>query len=694
MGIRTNTNTKDHLRQNEGALRLSLVESAAAQPPANDPLRFYTSHKTKACVVDLNVFRTGESTRSRKGGSWAGPFTGRPELIAQLAPAILDQLSPLAEKSVNHFLFSLRAWWRVFHEVDTSAAGAFPALTSVAQLTDVHRQVALDRGMRSNEFNSFLSLANTTRKALGLKPLYWQPPEDKAPNRHLPPQWQTDIVRRELKHRWFSVIDRWSLADDLRKHHAPLVDRDAAPEAHLEQLRLLRNYERFDAVMAEAGTLLPQLDSFTENVSRSTLYRDGFNLGDMICGSYPDGNDIRAAFHLCLATTGWNPAVLLSLDATQAFIEQHPKDPGRYILRGTKARAKDTEQLNEGLFKSQGSAGVVIQTLMARTTLLRESLNTDLHLCRTQFAQMTSMTHTAADMVAMRTRITALEQGVRSPWLFVSSKGTAEIKWLTDENFARGSDRTKRKATTFLDEFITAINLKQPKDKQLSRLRASDLRDAYAAYQYHASGGSILYVMKALGHRSVRSAKGYLDNTLLKEEHRKLFGTFSDALWSEMEAHGRVDPTILAQRSRYGGISSEQRERLHNYRTMMRSRIGVACADPMNPPRHIDPDFKPDGKAKCHVQRCTLCLENAVLLPESLPGLCKRLAELRSLRSQMSMAAFQESSFPEETDNTELALLAFDAEESKRLLEEWEGRIASGAHRVIEFDGRAQGDAQ
>lgn len=694
MGIRTNTNTKDHLRQDEGTLRLSLVESAAAQHPANDPLRFYTSHQTKPCIVDLNVFKTGQTTRPNVGGSWVGPFTGRPELIAQLAPAILDQLSPLAEKSVDQILISLRAWWRVFDAVEASAAGALPPITSVAQLTDIHRQVALDGGMRSQPFTNFLGLANTTRKALGLKPLYWQPPEDKAPNRHLPPQWQTDMVRHELKHRWFTVIDRWSLADDLRRYHSPLVDRDAAPETYLEQQRLLRNYERYDAVVATTGKLRPDLDSLTQGVPLTTFYRHGFNVGDMLCSSYPDGDDIRTAFHLCLATTGWNPAVLLSLDARKDFIEQHPKDPGRYILRGTKARAKDAEQLNEGLFKSQGSAGVVIQTLMARTTLLRESLNTDLHLCRTQFAQMTSTTHTVADMEAMRTRITELEQGARSPWLFISPRGKADIQWLTDNNFAQGLYKINQRSTTFLAEFIKSINLKQPKDKQLSRLRASDLRDAYATYHYHASGGSILYVMKALGHRSIRSTKGYLENTLLKEEHRKLFGTFSDALWSEIEAHGRVDPTILAQRSRYSGISSEQRKRLHDYRTMMRSRIGVACTDPMNPPRHIDPHFKPDGKALCHVQRCTLCLENAVLLPESLPGLCKRLAELRHQRSQMSVVAFQASSFVEEMDNTELALEAFDADESKRLLEEWEDRIASGAHRVIEFDGRAQGDAQ
>jgi hypothetical protein len=690
MGIRTNANTKDHLRQDGQTPVLSLVESAAPQPPIEDPLRFYTSHQTKACAVDLIVFKEGQQTRPNRGGIWAGPFAGRPELIAQLAPAIRDQLSPLAEKSVGLYLVSLRAWWRLFDAVEASAAGAMRSLTSVAQLSDVHRQFALDQGMRRTEFGLFLLLANTTRTALGLKPLYWQAPEDKAANRHLPPQWQTDAVRRELKHRWFSVIDRWSLADELRRGRVPLVDRDTAPEVYAEQERLLRNYERFDAVVAATSNLRPQLDSLTDGGTYQSFYKQGFNIGDMLRGSYPDGDDVRAAFHLCLATTGWNPAVLLSLDVTQVFIEQHPKDPGRYILRGVKARAGSTEQLNEGLFKSQGSAGVVIQTLMARTTVLRDSLRADLQLHKTELMQMTSSAaHSLADIEALRSRITALEQGLRSPWLFLSS-GKAGTQWLTDNNFAKGSERGGGGYSTYLGDLVTAVNVRQPPERQLARLKPSDLRDAYAAYVYHASGGSVLSVMKALGHREVRSTQGYLHNTLLKEEHRKLFGIFSDALWTEMETHGRVDPTILAMRSRSGDVSSEQRERLHSYRTLMLSRLGVGCIDPKNPPRHIDPNFKADGKAMCHVQRCTLCLENAVLLPESLPGLCRRLAELRFLRSQMSVAAFQESSFLEELDNTELALLAFDAEESRGLVEQWEGRIASGAHRVIEFDGLAR----
>ncbi|EKD96653.1 MAG: hypothetical protein ACD_23C01355G0001 [uncultured bacterium] len=121
----------------------------------------------------------------------------------------------------------------------------------------------------------------------------------------------------------------------------------------------------------------------------------------------------------------------------------------------------------------------------------------------------------------------------------------------------------------------------------------------------------------------------------------------------------------------------------------MLSRIGVACKDPCNPPKHIAPDFEADGENHCHVQRCTLCLEHAVILPESLDGLCKRLAELRYLRVRMGIGAFEESSYVQEMSNTEIALLAFDEEEVKERFDVWKAQIESGKHRFMEFDGIA-----
>ena len=53
----------------------------------------------------------------------------------------------------------------------------------------------------------------------------------------------------------------------------------------------------------------------------------------------------------------------------------------------------------------------------------------------------------------------------------------------------------------------------------------------------------------------------------------------------------------------------------------------------------------------------------------------------------MSVTAYEQSSFGEEMKNVELALLGFDQQLADVMVAEWAERIASGAHRVMEFDG-------
>lgn len=680
MSIRSNQNSKSRQLPVHDVCR-PIVDALSKYATAPSSLRFYTSHPQKPCLVDLTVFRDGEQQRKRKGGSWAGPFRGRPQLIHELAPAVHDQVISQPTKSVAVYINTLRRWWRVLDAVE-AIDNAIPVTNSVADLSDLHRQFAVDSGMDRLVFGSFLKLANTTRIALGLRKLHWLPPEGRISRRHLPPQWGTDLVRHKLKHRWFATLERWSTADALRTYAAPIVEQNVAPETFAEQLRLLRNYRRFDAVVAITGHPRPTMDALRGNASLMTFYRDGFNVSDMMRGSYPDGDDIRAAFHLCLATTGWNPAVLLSLDVDEPFLAPHPKDPRRYVLRGKKARAGGTEQISEGLFKTRASAGAVLQTLMERTAALRKYLREELREFKTNLLGNEKNSSTAE---SARKRIIALEQAVRSPWLFASKVGSG-IQCLNDASYAMSLEK-KESHSSYLSDLITTINRHQPPDRQLTPFTATDLRDAYAAYVYRASGGSVLAVMKALNHRRLSSTVLYLSNTLLKEEHRRLFGMFSWALWEEVRSRGSVDPTILAKWSRDGHVTHGQRARLSDYRVLLRSRIGVACRDPFHPPKHIAPDFVANGHSVCPVQRCTLCLENAVILPESLSGLCKRLAELRHLRASMAVGAFQESTFPEEIENTEIALLAFDPNTVQQRLGDWEYRIASGKHRVAEFDG-------
>jgi hypothetical protein len=601
VSIRSNLNRKDHLR--EQAQALTLV-AEPARPVFEEPLRFVTAHPNKPTLVDLRALATGQDDIRTKGTLWKGPYSGRPELIAEMAPAIQDHLLPLAEKSVALFMNALRTWWRLFDALEATLAPG-TVLKSTAQLTEVHRQRALDQGMDRLTYGNFLLLANRTRAGLGLKQLYWQRPEQATRTRHLPPQWQTDLVRHELKHRWFAIASRLDAAN----------------------------------------------------------------------ASFPSGDDIRCAFQLCLATTGWNPAVFVSLNVDDPFIEEHPKDPTRYILRGFKDRG-GSEQVSEGLFKSQGGAGFILRFLVEQTQPLRDQLKKELKKGRE--ALESDSTSNTEDRIRLEERVRALERGIRSLWLYVSPIRNG-VHWLGDDDVNRRG---------YLASVITDINKRQPADKQLARLTPGDLRDAYAARIYHASGGSILAVMKALNHKRIGTTAVYLDNTLLKEEHAKMFATYSEALWHEVKVHRRIDPSIIAKWSRDGSVTKEQRHRLDKYRKLLRSRIGVGCKDPLNPPKRLAPNFTADGVKHCSVQRCLLCAEHAVVFPDSLPGICKRLAELYYLKANMSVPAYLQSTFGTEIENAELILHGFDQNEVRHHLHDWQERIATGIHRVAEFDGK------
>ena len=85
MSIRTKN--KDHLKEHGG---VELVQALLV--PTNDgPLRFWTNHPSENSLVDLHIFAVGESDHPHPNGAgkWSGTFSGRKELISELAPIIL-----------------------------------------------------------------------------------------------------------------------------------------------------------------------------------------------------------------------------------------------------------------------------------------------------------------------------------------------------------------------------------------------------------------------------------------------------------------------------------------------------------------------------------------------------------------------------------------------------------------------------
>jgi hypothetical protein len=145
----------------------------------------------------------------------------------------------------------------------------------------------------------------------------------------------------------------------------------------------------------------------------------------------------------------------------------------------------------------------------------------------------------------------------------------------------------------------------------------------------------------------------------------------------ELDA-GRVDLTILAHLYRHGELSPEQEKLLAQARTLPKSRMNVACKDARHPPSYI----KATNGEDCDVQRCLLCLENAVLLPESLDGICMRVEELRAVQGFLPIETWINDRYDIELKNNLTALRKFDLKQGLAARKKWAQAIACGEHYV------------
>jgi integrase len=672
MGIRKNP--KSHTSPESTSENACSINRFEKPDKASNPLIFWTKgHKDNSSVlVNLEVFSSGEAA-PRSFGRWAGPFSGRPQLILELAPIIKSSLEDRSPSLTETYIKSLREWWRLFDLVESrDSTTTHCRVSTVGDINIIHRQVASDNNMHPTVFRAFVRIVNAKLLATGLPQLHWVSRRSEPAIRHIPTASQIEKIRATLKRRWFKALDIWEMADRLTSGETP-----KSPEEE----RLLKNYRFLQDSVATSGHPRPSFFSGASRKMERIFYLNELDLAEMLAGFYPNAQSVRVAFHLCQLQTGWNASVLLSLDVSQNFIEPHPKDPKRYLLRGFKHRAK-TRQIFEGLYKTQASPGGIITELIRRTEPLRSRLKSELNLLELGAREEGAAGSGKENLDVLRAKIQKLRQGVASPWLFVTRQSDS-IQWL-NENSASTSGKSGK--NTFLEDLIQDINQNQLPENKIHRITGGDFRDAFAASIYARSGGQVLHVMKALGHKSLRSTQVYLENNIINERSEVLYRKFSESLWHEIKISKKADPSVLAKWARDGEPSESHRLRLHSYRSLMRSRLGIGCKDPTEPPKNIAPNFIADGSRLCHVQRCTLC-ENAVVFPESIQGLSKRVAELNYIKSKMSIASFLDSSFHEELLNTEEILEFFDSKEVVAEIDKWTDLINNALHQVIEFDG-------
>jgi hypothetical protein len=119
---------KDHLKQHSGVG--FPTPDVLNAPKSDDPLIFWTKHETEAVQISLHSFASGQ-VKSKTANAIFTPFTGRPHLIRQLAPAIEDRLLGVRPSTATNWMESLRAWWRILDAVEAAAEETGTHMTRV-----------------------------------------------------------------------------------------------------------------------------------------------------------------------------------------------------------------------------------------------------------------------------------------------------------------------------------------------------------------------------------------------------------------------------------------------------------------------------------------------------------------------------------------------------------------------------------
>ena len=692
MSIRTYN--KDHLKEHAG---VSSVPSVVIDSPeSSDPLVFWTKHETEPAEVNLHPFSTGQEHTSNPsgGGSKFIPFTGRPNLILQLAPAIKEALLYAAVTTVKNYLAALRAWWRILDSVEALAAAngqIMARVDDVRLLTQVHGAIAHSNGLIRQRFATFRSLVDTTRIALGERQTFWESPEDQEMQKHIPPKEQRDAVRFAVRNLCRSVVDRWA-------QYGILNECDMAPKDP-QEFDMWRDVKYMRNIQKATGKTLPTANDVKDVIPPWALNTAGtfrLKLRDSV---FPNHWEADVVWHQCLLNTGWNPSTLTTLDVSvEGFLVDHFKDdtndphkrfvlsPRIYELVGKKARAGGKEQFVTGQWKSLDGPGHLIKTYLKRVEPLREVLKMQLKQEQERYSEMKYADYDAR--TAQFAKVKNLQQGVSSLWLYVDRHG--KVDWINGKNTKSGI--VNGVGGTFLDEVIhllntkrLAINTHRVEGKVLQseplavipNITAKDFRVWFADYVYRTSRGNMLHVKRALNHSRLGTSKGYVNTNILNLEASDSARRFLNILVGELDT-GRVDLTILAHLHRYGKVTPELQKILDQARNLPKSRMKVGCKDTRHPPTHIKASVDQD----CDVHRCLLCQENAVLLPESLDGIAMRTEELRALQGFLPIETWIEGMYDIELKNNISALRNFDLNQCLIARKKWALAIAAGEHYV------------
>lgn len=703
---------KDNLKDHGG---VELVAPAVA-PTSDDPLRFWTGHPTENFLVDLHVFADGQSITGNPtgAGAWAGAFAARPELIAELAPAIQARLTLASRETCKSYRGAIRKFWRACEELESTVTPdgrSMDRLTSVRGLSHLHEAVMHQAKFERSQFGTVRNLLNDTRLLLRLPILVWTSPRQGEPNRQLIPDDHAKALKIGIKRDWEQVRKTWERHDAIRRGEEPETlneyekqDKAIVQEYAAQNAMLRENWTYFKRIQQTSGKVHPTTEHVFEETAKSSLVDRGLYVSQMRAIAFPTAEEAHIAFHAALMRSGWNPSTLITgIDATlTSSIFQHPKDSKQTVLsveekegdkpdtaedleeltlQGSKRRAGGRLQFCVGLKKDPDSPPNIVAAYLERTKELRAQLHEDVIAAKVEYERLKAQDASQEAIGRQFKRLLTLQQGTRNIWLYLSYQG--DINWLDGLKWSASAFALEKKNRgTYIEQVTSQLNFKRTTrgEDPIAVVTPSDFRDIYARWVYIQTGGNIIAVMIALGHASLRSTDPYIDSNIFSAENDEAVRKFMTHLFDQL-AVGRLDLTILAQLVRHGPMTDEMLTRLTEYRSLTRSRVKVACADVRNPPASVDPDHV-EGK-RCGTHRCLKECQHARFLPESLDGIAMRIEELTVISDHISIDAWIKGGFNKELVAGEYLLAKLYApEEVEKARTHWRENILAGKHVV------------
>ncbi|NKM69418.1 hypothetical protein [Rhizobium laguerreae] len=375
----------------------------------------------------------------------------------------------------------------------------------------------------------------------------------------------------------------------------------------------------------------------------------------------PAQADTAVYLWLFMLHTGFNLATTVDIDiSNDQWFQTSFQDPSHVLISIFKKRS-GTWVFAPSLVQPEFHPFQLIQFMIKRTEKLRKTLQ--LRLGRLQEHDANFPTNT------VKAEITYVQRLIKSPWLYHNIGDAGHV-----EGF-QSSD------AGLLNRFIRNVvhaeelNIEHP---WLSGLATTQVRDGMINFA-HDRSGSAMIAQYAAQHRSQRSLRYYLAKGQQRKKNFKAVNQIISLMIKEALNKNIIDFVRIRIMRERGEITAVQEQRLLDIR--QRTRVGMGCLEPTNPPRHIAPDHTPD--TICKIQRCTGCC-HGIIFDDSVKPLSCALADLHYIKRDLPLSSWIDTSLADEEASIKATLKQFSPEVVKGHYTDRFNELLSGKAKVFD----------